>query len=352
MEDIKIKYYGLKITKKQFFLIYAFYTIILLTGLVYFTISPLNPDKLHFLKGSIAYILLTNASIYFIVFLTYTIIEGQFFWNRFTKKQLQLIRNLTSELEEKNKNITDSIRYSKHIQNAILPSQKLIRMIFQNSFVLYKPKDIVAGDFYWMESIKELVFTAVADCTGHGVPGAILSFICNNAINTAIREYHHRHPAEILDKTRELLQLEFEKSEDQINDGMDISLCVFNPSINLLEWAGANSPLWIVRSGTKDIEEIRPDKQPIGRIDNPKPFTNHSIQVTKNDSIYIFSDGYRDQFGGDNGKKLMTKGFKDHILSIQELDMNNQGEYLNKKFVDWKRAYDQNDDVCVMGIRF
>jgi serine phosphatase RsbU (regulator of sigma subunit) len=352
MDEIRIKYYGLNITKKQFFLIYALIAVILIAGLVYLTVSPLIPENFIFAKGSFANILITNGNICFIVFLAYTIMEGQFFWNRFTKKQLQLIQNLTSELEEKNKNITDSIRYSKHIQNAVLPSQKIIRNSFQNSFVFYRPKDIVAGDFYWMESRNDMVFIAVADCTGHGVPGAILSFICNNALNKAVREYNLIHPAEILDKTRELLLMEFEKSEDRINDGMDISLCAFNPSANTLEWAGANNPLWILRSGTNDIEEIRPDKQPIGRTDNPKPFTGHLIALAPNDSIYIFSDGYRDQFGGFNEKKLMTKGFKEHILSTRESEMNSQCETLDRKFSEWKGVYDQNDDVCVMGIRF
>jgi serine phosphatase RsbU (regulator of sigma subunit) len=349
-EEIKIKYYGISISKKQFFIVFASYTFVLLIGLVYFTIYPVKQDQIHFLKGSIANLILTNVNLYFLVFLVYTIVEGQFFWNRFTKKQLILIESLKSEIEGKNKNITDSIKYAKHIQNAILPSKKLVNKYFQNSFVLYKPKDIVAGDFYWLELRGDVIYLAAADCTGHGVPGAILSVLCNNVLNLTLREHVLTEPAKILDKTRELVQMEFEKSEDTIRDGMDISLCAINLKNSTIEWAGANNPLWIIRDGSNEIEEIKPDKQPIGKLDNAKPFTNHLLTLHRNDTIYIFSDGYQDQFGGEKGKKLMTKGFKELLLNTHDEMMDHQGKLIDEAFINWKGNNEQNDDVCVIGV--
>lgn len=277
-----------------------------------------------------------------------TLILGFIVFNRFrkTKKQKTIIELQKHEVEAKANEILDSISYAKRIQKAILPPDKLIKKNLPNSFVLYKPKDIVAGDFYWLETIGNKVLFAAADCTGHGVPGAMVSVICNNSLNRSVREFGLKKPGEILDKTRELVIQEFEKSEEEVKDGMDIALCALEET-NLL-YAGANNALWIIRSG--EVLETKADKMPIGKYAELNPFTTHEIELQKGDSIYIFSDGYVDQFGGEKGKKLKAKNFKALLLSIQGLSMEEQKPYLDKAFEDWRGPLEQIDDVCIIGI--
>jgi len=258
------------------------------------------------------------------------------------------IRNQKELIETKQEEILDSINYAKRIQGAILPPSKLVKKLLPRSFILYLPKDIVAGDFYWLETSKDLIFFAAADCTGHGVPGAMVSVICNSGLNKCVREYGILEPGRILDKTREIVIEEFEKSEEDVKDGMDISLCVFNPKSLELQWAGANNPLWIIRD--KDLLEYKADRQPIGKYEDPKSFVNHTIQLKKNDMLYLFSDGFRDQFGGVEGKKFKAGNFKKLILSVQEESMEKQGKLLEKSFLDWKGELEQLDDVCVLGV--
>ena len=297
------------------------------------------------------------------------------------EQQKTVVEEAHHELEEKNKEITDSIQYAKRIQNAILPADKTIKTHLSNSFVLYKPKDIVAGDFYWLETVsslegglkkgdhlpsnslqeENLVLFAAADCTGHGVPGAMVSVVCHNALNRSVREYGLTDPAEILNKTREIVIAEFEKSDEEVQDGMDIALCCLKG--NTLQYAGANNPLWIIHPVTssadegsvsgseQELIETKPDKQPIGKFDNPKPYTTHTIELQKEDSIYIFSDGYIDQFGGDKGKKFKTKAFKELLLSIQKEPMEKQRTLINEAFEKWRGNNEQVDDVCIIGVR-
>ena len=249
-------------------------------------------------------------------------------------------------VEEKNKEITDSIQYAKRIQNAILPPNKLVKEYLPDSFILYLPKDIVAGDFYWMEVVGSKVLFAAADCTGHGVPGAMVSVVCNNGLNRSVREYGLTDPGEILNETRTIVVKEFEKSEEEVKDGMDIAICCLEG--NILKYAGAHNPLWIIRQG--ELIEIKANKQPIGQFDNPEPYKTHTIELQKNDSVYLFSDGYADQFGGDKGKKMKTANFKKLLLSIQHESMENQRTLIHKAFEDWKGSLDQLDDVCVIGV--
>jgi serine phosphatase RsbU (regulator of sigma subunit) len=212
------------------------------------------------------------------------------------------------------------------------------------------PKDIVAGDFYWMEIVDDTIFYAACDCTGHGVPGAMVSVVCHNVLNRVIREFGLRKPSDILDKTAELVIENFSTSEDDIKDGMDISFCAYHPTTNTLQWAGANNPLWIVSDG--DLIEIKADKQPIGKYDDNQPFTNHEFKLKKGDGIYTFSDGFADQFGGEAGqKKLTKKRFKDLILSIQNISMQDQGAALEKFINEYKNDMEQIDDILVMGVR-
>jgi serine phosphatase RsbU (regulator of sigma subunit) len=250
-------------------------------------------------------------------------------------------------IEEQHQEIKDSMEYAKRIQSAILPPQKLVKEYLKESFILYKPKDIVAGDFYWMEHKAGKVLFAAADCTGHGVPGAMVSVICNGALNRAVREFGLTEPAKILGKARDIVIEEFEKSEEEVKDGMDIALCSLEG--NKLIYAGAHNPLWIVRSG--EILETKANKQPIGKFDNPLPYTSHSFDLEKGDTIYIFSDGFVDQFGGEKGKKFKAKAFRKLLLSIQDKTLEEQSLIIDQAFESWRGKLEQIDDVCVIGVR-
>ncbi len=260
-------------------------------------------------------------------------------------------------IEEKNKDITDSINYAKRIQDAILPPLKLIESHFPDSFVYYKPKDIVAGDFYFFEPVNEKIIFAAADCTGHGVPGAIVSVICSNALHRCVKEFNLSHPNQILDKTRELVLETFSKSEKEVKDGMDISLCCLElnqqqqTTNHKLSWSGANNPLWVLKKNASDIIEIKPNKQPIGVSYKPVPFTNNYIDLEKGDIIYLFTDGYEDQFGGHKGKKFKSSEMKNLFLSLRDLKMREQLIKINDALETWRGELEQVDDICVIGIR-
>ncbi len=257
-------------------------------------------------------------------------------------------------IKEKNKSITDSINYALKIQSAILPSLSKFSDLLKENFVFYKPKDIVAGDFYFLEKFNGDIYVAVADCTGHGVPGAMVSVICSNALGYVIHDSKITSPGKILDEVTEIVTKKFESSPDGIKDGMDICLCKINLKERKLEYAGANNALYFIRESSKEIECIPPNKQPIGQFDYRVPFVTHELNLEKNDIIYLFTDGFADQFGGENGKKLKSKLFKDLLWKLQEngKDLHNQGYFLDNFFEDWKGNNEQVDDVCVIGIRF
>jgi serine phosphatase RsbU (regulator of sigma subunit)/TPR repeat protein len=273
-----------------------------------------------------------------------------FVFNRLklTRTQKTIIETTHKELADKSLEITNSIIYAKRIQNALLPTDNLVNNTLKNSFIYYKPKDIVAGDFYWLEKTKNGVLIAAADCTGHGVPGAMVSVVCNNALNRSVREYGLTETGLILDKTKEIVVQEFGDSDENVSDGMDIALCHLEG--NKLQYSGANNPLWIIRDGK--IIETKANKQPIGKYYTDNPFQTHTFELVKGDTVYIFSDGYIDQFGGDKGKKLKSKGFKELLLSIQDIDISKQGEILSDKFNDWKGDLEQLDDICVIGFKY
>ncbi len=260
------------------------------------------------------------------------------------------IRIRKNEIETAHNEMKDSIEYAKRIQNAILPSDKLVKEYINDSFIIYKPKDIVAGDFYWMEPKGDMVLLAAADCTGHGVSGAMVSVICNNGLNRSVRESGLTDPGEILNETRKIVVEEFEKSEEDVQDGMDIAFCSLSSS-NELKFAGANNPLWIVRKNSNTIEEVKGDKQPIGAFERSKPFTTHTFQLEPGDVFYIFSDGFSDQFGGDKGKKLKTGNFKELLLKHCAKDMQTQKKVIDEFFENWKGNHEQLDDVCLIGVR-
>jgi serine phosphatase RsbU (regulator of sigma subunit) len=287
------------------------------------------------------------------------ILGGAVMYNRFRiiRKQKEIIelKNKETEeqkiiIEEKQKEILSSISYAKRLQEAILPPMSQITENLPQSFILYKPKDIVAGDFYWIEVVnKDYILIAAADCTGHGVPGALVSVVCSNALNRTVKEFEITDPGKILDKTRELVVETFERSETEVKDGMDISLCLLNKKRNEIEWAGANNPLWIVRNS--EIIEFKPNKQAIGKVDKPLLYQTHKIKLQKDDNIYIFTDGYADQFGGPNGKKFKYHQLVELMCTISTMPIAEQQLKLEKEFRDWKGDLEQVDDVCVIGIR-
>lgn len=261
------------------------------------------------------------------------------------KQEVELQRNIVAE---KSKEVFDSIAYAKKIQQAILPSDKAMRQMMNNIFCLYLPKDIVAGDFYWMEKKDNYIYLASCDCTGHGVPGAMVSVVCNNALNRSLNEFNESDTNKILDRTRLLVIENFSKSESAVMDGMDISLARINTKTNELMWSGAYIPLWIVRNNS--FVFLNPDKQPIGTFENAKPFTAHTLQLEKNDTLYLFSDGYSDQFGGEYDKKFSKAKLRDLLLECSALPTDSQYQLLLKSHLDWKGQQEQIDDITIIGV--
>jgi len=261
------------------------------------------------------------------------------------------------ELEEKNKEISqknteiiDSITYAKRLQQAILPPEEEIYNSVPDSFILYKPKDIVAGDFYFAEHKDDYFFVAAADCTGHGVPGAMVSLVCSNALNKAVSELALKKPGEILDKVTEMVVDTFKKGHTDIKDGMDISLCVINTKTREVAWAGANNPLWYINNDN-ELKEITANKQPVGKSEKYTSFTTHVLNLAKGTLVYLFTDGYADQFGGPKGKKFKYKQLADLIFRNKDLPMSEQRLALDSTFTDWKGNIEQVDDVCIIGIK-
>ncbi|MBK8926300.1 MAG: SpoIIE family protein phosphatase [Crocinitomicaceae bacterium] len=280
-----------------------------------------------------------------------------FIFNRFQiiKKQKHEIEYHKLELELKQKEIVDSITYAQRLQHAILAPQDEIVKFFPRSFLLYKPKDIVAGDFYFFEKTDTHIFYAAADCTGHGVPGAMVSIVCSNALTRSIKEFGLTDPADILNKTRELVVQTFEKSGQDVKDGMDISFISKNINTHEIVWAGAHNALWIYTNG--ELQEVKPDKHPIGKSYHNDPFHSHKISLQKNDSLYLLTDGYADQFGGENlpggkegGKKFKASRLKELLAGMQSKSFTEQKEILEKTFENWRGNLEQLDDVCIIGI--
>lgn len=267
-----------------------------------------------------------------------------------TKKLNKKISLQKIMLEQKSIEITDSINYAKRIQAAILPDLSYFKEYLPNSFILYLPKDIVAGDFYWMHKFNDTILFAVADCTGHGVPGAMVSVVCSNALNQSVKELNSTNPAQILKLTRTMIKENLSTSkEENIKDGMDIALCSLDLKTLKIEFAGAHNPLIIVRHN--ELIEIKGDKQPVGKHFNEKDFEYHHYQLQKNDVLYIFSDGYADQFGGPKGKKFMYKQLKELLVNMSPQPIDEQQKILMQTFKHWKGELEQIDDICVIGVK-
>jgi serine phosphatase RsbU (regulator of sigma subunit) len=256
-------------------------------------------------------------------------------------------------IEEQHKDITDSIKYAQRIQQAIFPPYKMWYELLPHSFVLFKPKDVLSGDFYWIEQNKEYIYVAAADCTGHGVPGALMSIVNYNLLNKAVLEQNMTKPAEILDAVNKWLTVSLHQTynESTVKDGMDIALCALHKKNNLLEFAGAFNGGYIFKKDNSIIE-LNGNKTPVGAFMEEKitSFTNHTLALEKGDKIYIFSDGYADQFGGPKGKKLKYKKLQEYIKESLDLSMPEQKKHLEKKFTEWKGNLEQIDDVLIIGI--
>ncbi len=276
-----------------------------------------------------------------------------FMYNRVkvTQKQKRIIEKQKHLVEENQKEIIDSINYAKRLQQAILPADAEIKKHLPSSFIYYNPKGIVAGDFYWMEHLDNVTYIAAADSTGHGVPGAMVSVVCSNALNRAVKEFGLRDTGKILDKTRELVLETFAKSGEEIKDGMDISLCGINKLTNNMQWSGANNQLLYIKNKGAELLEIKADKQPIGKTEYPKPFTTHTLELQIGDIIYLMTDGYPDQFGGDKGKKYKYKQLEDLLLANSNKPLEEQKIILSKSFDNWKGSLEQVDDVTIIGIK-
>ncbi len=274
------------------------------------------------------------------------------------------LRVAFNKIEEQKNELLDSIRYAEQIQKAVLTRHQSQDLIGEY-FLFFQAKDIVSGDFYWYYEKDEFYYMCVADCTGHGVPGAFLTMLGTTYLNEIMTLEGLTSPGQILDKLREHFILGLSQNTNTGNkDGMDISMIRLNTKTLEAEWSGANNPIWIVRKNnlpaidnskttandTHSLFEIKGDIQSISIMDNMQEFKNHQIQLLKDDRIYLFSDGYTDQFGGENGKKFMTTNFKKEILAHQHFDINTHGEKLKLIFDEWKGQNEQVDDVCVLGI--
>ncbi len=268
-------------------------------------------------------------------------------------QQKEEIEQKNQELEVLYKHVTDSIKYAKRIQEAILPPDSFVKKLLPNSFVLYKPKDIVSGDFYWMDGKNGKSMFAAVDCTGHGVPGAFMSIVGYNILKHTVNNNSFTEPALILDELNNGVSetLHHGHEESQAKDGMDISFCTIDYNKMELQYAGAYNPLYLVRNG--ELLQTKADKFPIGLFlgTEKKKFTNHTIRLEKGDSIYIFSDGYADQFGGPNGKKFMAGNFRDLLIEASKHPVDKQKEILNKTIEEWRGPLDQVDDILVIGVR-
>ena len=268
-------------------------------------------------------------------------------------KQKEEIELKTKELEILFKQVTDSIHYAKRIQEAILPPNNLVKQILPESFVLYKPKDIVSGDFYWIDKKKEWCYFAAVDCTGHGVPGAFMSIVGYNLLKDILKNTDSMQPSIIMDKMNDGVANTLHTnttSGKQTKDGMDMTLCALNYDTLELQFSGAFNPLYIIRGN--ELIQYKADKFPVGMfIGEKQNFTNHSIQLQKGDSIYIFSDGYADQFGGPKGKKFMAGNFRQLLSDVSKLPIEKQKTMLNQTIEEWRGNLEQVDDILIIGVK-
>jgi serine phosphatase RsbU (regulator of sigma subunit) len=271
-----------------------------------------------------------------------------------TERTAEVVKQ-KEEIEEKNVQIMESIEYAKTIQEAILTSDEFFERVFPEHFVLFKPKDIVSGDFYWAYQTKsEKTFWVAADCTGHGVPGAFMTMIGNSLLNEIIIENGIEEVGTILDRLRDRIIQTLNKdvdldSDEKMRNGMDISLCCWDKTTNKLFFSGANNPVFIIRNG--ELIELKGDKQPIGIHKRMTPFTCQEFDLLPGDQIYNFSDGYADQMGGEDEQRFKIANLKKAIVELSTLSLTEQGKKLDDIYVNWKGDVEQMDDVVLIGVK-
>lgn len=270
--------------------------------------------------------------------------------NLLSKKKIEL---LNKKLEAAHKDINDSINYAKKIQNAMLPDTALLNNYFPQSFILFKPKEILSGDFYWFKKVEDTFLIAVADCTGHGIPGALMSMVGIEKLNSVVLKT--KEPSEILKQLNKSIEAALCQSTfyEHSQDGMDIAHCSIDKENKILKFAGANRPLWIIRKGQNEVEEIKGTKKAIGGLTTilDPSFDSHEIKLQQGDTFYIFSDGYADQFGGERKKKLTTKKLKQILLTIHNQPMYQQQKKLDSFIEEWRAEEEQVDDILIIGVK-
>lgn len=279
--------------------------------------------------------------------------EELFMTNTELEEKSRIIEQQHDTIREKNNEITDSIRYAHQIQSAMLPTEEEFVTHFRDAFVLFEPKDIISGDFYWVSAHGNKIIYATVDCTGHGVPGGFMSMLGLSLLNELVNEDQLTDPSMILDRLREkvITSLKQKGIDGEQKDGMDMTLCLLDKEVNKLWVAAANHVLYVVRQG-EELIEIKGDKHPVGiQGDELKPFTTREIQLQKGDMIYSFTDGYPDQFGGPKGKKFKYIQLKEALQEMSPLQASEQRNVLSDTFTAWKGSLDQVDDVCVIGVR-
>jgi len=272
--------------------------------------------------------------------------------NQALEESNRTIQQQAETLSEKNEEILDSIRYAERIQRAILPSAEKWQRLLPQSFLLYKPRDIVAGDFYWLEETERYIFLGVADATGHGVPGAFVSIVCANALHKAVLEEGLESPAEILWRVREVVVSQLTQAGEKVKDGMDIALIRFaKEDRSRAVFAGANRPLWIMSA--EGLLEVAGTRQPIGYVEEPKAFEEVELMLGSRAPamVYAFTDGIVDQMGGPKGRKLLPKGLREWLLSLWSQPVAKQAERLTALFETWRGEHHQIDDVTIVGVR-
>lgn len=296
--------------------------------------------------------------------------EAQYYLNIFISKQLEIIEEQKEKIEHQNEEITQSIKYASRIQDALLPSEDKLPEDL-DYFIFYKPKDIVSGDYYWFAEKNNKLIIVAADCTGHGVPGAFMSILGISALNEIITESEKdMHADEILNDLRDRITASLKKSNGDIvsEAGMDMALIIIDKENRVVQFAGANNPLFVIRkidqnnnilgdenqktiSRNYELIHIKPDRMPIGIYPVSKPFNKYQFKLQKEDTLYIFSDGFIDQMGGKHGKKLLIKRFKIGLLKIQDKSMQEQKDILDKFLIKWMNGLNQTDDILIFGVK-
>lgn len=324
--------------------------------------DPIGPDQPVF----------GDTVTWFLIFINlFLIIGGIVFFRWLNSKFKQENKNLSDKLSERahqvmiqkwdlerktlqvtyqNQEIMDSLHYARNIQTAVLPKKEVILEAFKDAFVLYKPKDIVSGDFYFFEKLDGKYIFAIADCTGHGVAGAFMSMVGSSLMHQIIGQKHVSQPSKILGLLNDGIVEALKQKESESHAGMDIALACLDLEKMELTFAGANRPLFYIRNNVSD--SLKPDKLPIGgfRPDEDRVFTEKTLKLEPGDRLYLFSDGYADQFGGIQGKKIMTKKFKEMLEGMHKLPMEEQQKRLDEYFESWKGKFEQVDDVLVAGV--